>query len=107
MLTILVSIGIAQAAAVPVRLEEDPYHVEDPFAIEAAPSPVVAAPAQAATPPPSQKRLVCRSRPELGTRLRRLRVCMTAAEWNHHETNMEQQRRDINDWGAQGGAGPE
>lgn len=79
----------------------DPYGVEDPFAIEA---PAPAAPAVVAEAPasPSPERIICRSRPELGSRVRRLRVCMTAAQWAHHATNMEQQRRDINDMGAAG-----
>ena len=87
----------------------DPYNVEDPFALEEAP-PAVATPAVAQTieeaveeaVEPSDDALICRSRPALGSRTRYYRTCMTALQWEHHETNMEQQRRDINDMGAQG-----
>ena|SRR5688572_12269947 len=105
---LLLALGLVQAAPVPGAPADDPAYVEDPFLIEEEP---VAAEPVAPPPPgeaaePSRERIICRSRPELNTRTRMLRVCMTAAEWAHHATNMEQQRRDINDWGAQGGAGP-
>ncbi len=107
---LLLALALTQADARPAPSEADPVYVEDPFTIEAespaddaAPEPEATAPARAARPDRQSKRLVCRSRPELGSRTRYFRVCMTAAEWAHHETNMEQQRRDINDWGAQGG----
>jgi hypothetical protein len=86
---------------------EAAYLVEDPFDIEVDEEEAAQAPPAAAEPAqPSRERLICRSRPELNSRTRWLRVCMTAAEWDHHATNMEQQRRDINDWGAQGGPSP-
>ena len=84
----------------------EPYDVEDPFALEEAPPAVAAPPAAApqaeAVAEPSPEALICRSRPALGSRTRYYRTCMTALQWDHHETNMEQQRRDINDMGAQG-----
>lgn len=84
----------------------DPYAVDDPFALEdpaplAAPTTtVVEEPAVSAEP--SSEALICRTRQELGTRTRYRRICMTQVQWDHHETNMEQQRRDINDMGAAG-----
>ena len=104
----LLAVGLVQAAPVPAAPAEDAAYVEDPFLIEEEPvaAEPVAAPPAAQAEEPSPERIICRSRPELNTRTRMLRVCMTAAEWAHHATNMEQQRRDINDWGAQGGAGP-
>jgi hypothetical protein len=84
----------------------DPYNVEDPFALEDPVPPVEAPPAAAPQPEPtsepSAEALICRTRPELGSRTRYRRMCMTSLQWEHHETNMEQQRRDINDMGAQG-----
>ena len=86
----------------------DPALVDDPFEIRAESTPAVDEPASSPAPSRigggSTKQLLCRRRPELRTRLRNLRVCMTAQEWELHEHHMEQQRRDINDWGAQGGA---
>ena len=81
----------------------DPYAVEDPFATEAP----AAVPTPSAAPTPtsaeqSSERLICRSRPQLGSRTRWVRNCLTAEQWEHHATNMEQQRRDINDMGAAG-----
>lgn len=112
-LELVLAFGLAQAAAtVPEASEpnEEAYLVDDPFDIEGGEAPGVSAepqpPAQSeARAAASRERLICRSRPELNTRTRRLRVCMTAAEWELHAVNMEQQRRDINDWGAQGGPG--
>ena len=108
LLSLLLAVG--QPAADPPAA--DPALVEDPFDLEAETAPAVEEPAAdpAAVAPSrigdgSTKQLLCRRRPELGTRLRYLRVCMTAQEWELHEHHMEQQRRDINDWGAQGGAG--
>ena len=101
--------------SVPESPAADPALVEDPFDLTAGPAPAVEEPAagpEAAAPSRigggSTKQLICRRRPELGTRLRYFRVCMTAQEWETHEVHMEQQRRDINDWGAQGmGGGPQ
>lgn len=62
----------------------------------------------AAPPPPSSQRLICRSRPTLGSRITRTRVCKTAEEWRIYEADMEQHRRDTADRGARGcgGSGP-
>ena len=64
---------------------------------------------EAAPPTPSSQRLICRSRPTLGSRITRTRVCKTAEEWRIYDNDMEQNRRDIADRGARGcgGAGPE
>jgi hypothetical protein len=101
LLSLLLILAGSQVAAA-----GDPYEVQDPFALEEAP-PAAAAPA-ALTPQdeavaePSPEALICRSRPALGSRTRYFRNCMTALQWEHHDTNMEQQRRDINDMGAAG-----
>lgn len=60
---------------------------------------------QGAAPPaaePSRQRLICRSRPVLGSRIAQQRVCRTAEDWRVYETDLEQSRRDINDRGARG-----
>ena len=74
-----------------------PVDAESP-AVEAE-APAVAADA----PKPSRQRLICRSRPRLGTRLVAQRVCKTAEEWVIYEGDLEQSRRDINDRGMRGG----
>ena len=67
--------------------------------------------AQAADPPPppSRQRMICRTRPVLGSRIAQQRVCRTAEEWRIYDADMEQSRRDIADRGARGcgGSGPE
>ena len=107
MLSLVILLGLVQATSASTGSSDEPYLVEDPFAIEAeAPARLVPDVAVAAEPmpeEPSGERIICRSRPELNTRTRRLRECMTAADWAHPATYIEQQRRDINDWGAQGG----
>jgi hypothetical protein len=50
----------------------------------------------------SSERLICRTRPVLGSRIARQRVCRTAADWRLYETDLEQSRRDINDRGMRG-----
>jgi hypothetical protein len=50
----------------------------------------------------SRERLICRSRPMLGSRIARQRVCKTEEEWRIYENDMAQSRRDINDRGARG-----
>ncbi len=61
---------------------------------------------EATPPPPSDQRLICRSRPTLGSRITRTRVCKTAEEWRIYEADMEQYRRDQADRGMRGcGAG--
>ena len=52
----------------------------------------VDASAEAASP--TGQRLICRSRPRLGTRLVQDRRCMTAEQWTAYETDLEQSRRD-------------
>ena len=51
---------------------------------------------------PSRQRLICRSRPVLGSRIARQRICKTADEWRIYENDLEQSRRDIADRGARG-----
>ena len=68
---------------------------------QAAESPAV----DAEAPKPSRQRLICRSRPRLGTRLVAQRVCKTAEEWAIYEGDLEQSRRDINDRGMRGSGG--
>lgn len=104
---------LALAGIQPPSPQEDDAYVADPFDLDAeepAAPQTAPAPSRAQASTPLRARdpdeLICRSRPELGTRLRYLRVCLTVQEWELHETHMEQQRRDINDWGAQGGAAP-
>lgn len=104
-LVFLLAFGLVQAAPDASMPVEKPYHVGDPFDIEEEDAALVgrapiAASAEASTPSP--ERIICRSRSELGARTRRVRVCMTAAQWQLHAANMEQQRRDINDWGMNG-----
>ena len=62
-----------------------------------------------AAPPPSSQRLICRTRPTLGSRITRTRVCKTAEDWRIYDADMEQHRRDTADRGARGcgGSGPE
>lgn len=50
----------------------------------------------------SQDRLICRSRPVVGSRIARQRVCKTAEEWRIYQADLEQSRRDINDRGMRG-----
>ena len=96
---IVISLSGVQAA--------DPYAVEDPFAVttpapaaaEEEAAPAVSTPEEAA---PSRERLTCRSRPTLGSRITRQRVCKTEEEWRIYENDMEQSRRDIADRGARG-----
>ena len=57
---------------------------------------------EASAPAPSRQRLICRSRPMLGSRVTQRRVCKTAEEWAIYENDMEQSRRDIADRGARG-----
>ena len=96
---VLLSFGAAQPA-------------EDPFVVSAS-SPAAAA-EQASAPEaqeateattsaePSRQRLICRSRPVLGSRVVGQRTCRTAEEWAIYENDLEQSRRDIADRGARG-----
>ena len=61
-----------------------------------------ATPTEATPPEPSRQRLICRSRPVLGSRISRQRVCKTEEEWRIYENDLEQSRRDINDRGMRG-----
>ncbi len=51
---------------------------------------------------PSDNEITCRSRPVLGSRISRQRICKTRAEWRAYDTDLEQSRRDIADRGARG-----
>jgi hypothetical protein len=50
----------------------------------------------------NQERLICRSRPVLGSRIARQRECKTAEQWRIYQADLEQSRRDINDRGMRG-----
>jgi hypothetical protein len=56
----------------------------------------------AAAQEPSRERLICRSRPMLGSRIARQRVCKTEEDWKIYQNDLEQSRRDINDRGMRG-----
>lgn len=64
------------------------------------------APDQTEATTPSDQRIVCRSRPRLGSRIVSQRSCRTIWEWRVYERDLEQSRRDINDRGARGQEGP-
>lgn len=51
---------------------------------------------------PSSKRLICKSRPVLGSRISSQKICKTVEDWKIYENDMEASRRDINDRGARG-----
>ena len=61
------------------------------------------APAQpVAQTEPTRQELICRSRPQVGSRIARQRICKTREEWAIYRHDLEQSRRDINDRGARG-----
>ena len=94
MLMFVISLGSAQA--------EEPSAVADPFDVTPQPAAVEAAPSPPAEAAPSRQRVICRSRPTLGSRIARQRVCKTEEEWRIYENDLEQSRRDIADMGARG-----
>jgi len=59
-------------------------------------------PTESTAEEPSRHRLICRSRPVLGSRIARQRICKTEEEWRVYEDDLEASRRDINDRGARG-----
>ncbi len=61
-----------------------------------------AAPSNTPTDEANRDRMICRSRPVLGSRIARQRICMTGEQWRLHANDLEQSRRDINDRGARG-----
>ena len=66
--------------------------------LAAGPAPATPAePAQAAQPSPD--RIVCRSRPKLGSRIARERICKTEAEWEAYDQDLAQARRDAQSTG--------
>ncbi len=65
---------------------------------QAAPAP----PEPAAARPSSDERILCRTRPRLGSRIIAQRSCRRVWEWRVYERDMEQSRRDIADRGAAG-----
>ena len=101
MLTFLLvlALGSAQPA-------DDPFDVNAPAPaseaeqVAAAEAPEAAAPE--ATASPSAQRLICRSRPLLGSRVVAQRICKTAQDWVIYDNDLEQSRRDIADRGARG-----
>ena len=54
-------------------------------------------PALQANTEPDSERLICRSRPMLGSRIARQRICKTAQEWRIHDEDLRQARRDTGD----------
>jgi hypothetical protein len=50
----------------------------------------------------SSKKLVCKSRPVLGSRISAMKICKTLEDWKIFENDLEASRRDINDRGARG-----
>ncbi len=63
----------------------------------------VAAPEGAPAPAgPSKDRIICKSRPGLGSRINRTRICKTAEEWRIYANDLEQSRRENNDRGMNG-----
>lgn len=65
--------------------------------------PSTAAPATAEEP--SAKRLICKSRPVLGSRISTQKICKTVEDWKIYENDLEASRRDLNDRGARGCGG--
>lgn len=49
------------------------------------------APAKKAVDP---NKMVCKSKPILGSRLKKTKTCMTVAEWNSFRVDRDQARRD-------------
>ena len=95
----ILSLGAAQPADDPFDLtESEPA----PQAQPAAPAETPPAAASATPASPSRQRLICRSRPLLGSRVVAQRVCKTAEDWAVYENDLEQSRRDIADRGARG-----
>ena len=90
---------MALSAAQPI---DDPFVIEEPAPAPEAQAPAAAAPASAAAAEPSPHRLICRSRPALGSRLVSRRLCKTSEEWVTYENDLEMSRRDIADRGASG-----
>ena len=89
-----------------IQPTDDPFDTSEPSpapeaeqgaAAERPPAPAAAAPAA-----PTRQRLICRSRPLLGSRVVAQRVCKTAEDWAIYENDLEQSRRDIADRGARG-----
>jgi hypothetical protein len=56
-----------------------------------------ATPALQVSAEPDNERLICRTRPMLGSRIARQRVCKTAQEWRVYDEDLRQARRDNGD----------
>ena len=101
MLTFLVVLALGA-----VQPSDDPFVIEQPAAAAEATQPAAPEPEQvtapAAAPSPSRQRLICSSRPVLGSRVVTQRTCKTAEEWAIYDNDLEQSRRDIADRGARG-----
>ena len=54
-------------------------------------------PAAAASTPPRTERRICRQMQLTGTRLRRVRVCQTQAEWDGTQANWQSDLRNFQD----------
>ena len=84
---------------------DDPFVIDEPDPTpqaQRAVEPQATRAADAATPAPSRERLICRSRPQLGSRVVAQRVCKTAEDWAIYENDLEQSRRDIAAGGSSG-----
>ena len=65
------------------------------FAAQALPAEIALASSEPAAPAASGERMICRQRPSTGTRLRPVRTCMTAREWNERRENITRGMRDF------------
>ena len=83
---------------------DDPFVIAEPDPTSQAEEIAPARAPQAASPPAatSPQRLICRSRPLLGSRVVAQRICKTAEDWALYENDLEASRRDIADRGARG-----
>jgi hypothetical protein len=52
---------------------------------------------------PDSKRLICEDQSEIGSRLAKKRVCMTAEQWNQHEQETHESLRRGNPGTSPGG----
>ena len=96
---LFVALGAAQAAdAADTVTDEAAAAATDEAAAAASETAVASA-------EPSGQRLICRSRPVLGSRITRQRICKTADDWRIYENDLEASRRDINDRGMRGCSG--
>lgn len=76
------------------------------FSLAIAPAYAQTAPTPAATPAAQQKpeRMICREDNEIGSLLKKKRICMTAAQWREqgHREGMDLERREAQRSGGGG-----